>query len=93
MIDLGADEIYIEQLLEHIGSNCDIQCLIEEFEVRNKERLLENWLLQRFNEGNQLTVVHNTLAKIAIDYDKNPIEFLRNNLFYDPKVVGAYAES
>lgn len=49
--------------------------------------------MQRFNEGCQLSSVHNLLAKIAIDYDKNPIEFLRNNLYYDPKVVGAHAES
>ncbi len=33
------------------------------------------------------------MAKITIDYDKNPIEFLRNNFYYDAKVVGAYAES
>lgn len=93
LLDLGAEELYIKQLLQGIGSNCDIQDLISEFDYRSKERLLEEWLYQRLNEGNQLTSVHNTMAKIAIDYDKNPVQFLKENIYYDTKVIGQYAES
>lgn len=44
LMDLGADEDYIRELLLVIGSNCDTEELIREFEQRNKERLLEDWL-------------------------------------------------
>jgi len=43
-MDLGAEENYIKQLLNTIGPNCQIDSLVEEFEKRNRERLLENWL-------------------------------------------------
>lgn len=41
--------------------------LIQEFEKRNRLRVLENWLDARVTEGNQLPVIHNALAKIKID--------------------------
>lgn len=44
LMDLGAEENYIKQLLNTIGPNCQIDSLVEEFEKRNRERLLENWL-------------------------------------------------
>lgn len=92
-MDLGAEENYIKQLLNTIGPNCNIDQVVEEFEKRNRERLLEGWLEQRANEGNNQVSVHNALAKIAIDYDKDPIKFLAENRFYDVKTIGKYAES
>jgi clathrin heavy chain len=41
--------------------------LIEEFEKRNKLRVLERWLLSREAEGNQMPALHNAIAKIKID--------------------------
>ena len=93
LLDLGAEESYIKQLLNTIGSNCNVETLINEFENRNRLRLLETWLEQRAVEGNTLKEVHNALAKMVIDFDKNPEKFLKENRFYDVKIVGQYAES
>jgi clathrin heavy chain len=76
LMDLGAEENYIKQLLMTIGSNCDLSSLVQEFEQRNRERLLETWLEQRAAEGNNLPCIHNALAKISIDFDKDPETFL-----------------
>lgn len=93
LLDLGAEENYVKQLLNTIGPNCNVESLVGEFEKRNRERLLESWLEQRAAEGNNSPSVHNALAKIAIDYDKDPIKFLAENRFYDVKTIGKYAES
>lgn len=93
LLDLGAEESYVKQLLNTIGPNCNIEVMVREFEQRNKIRLLENWLEQRAAEGNTLKEVHNALAKLAIDFDKNPEQFLRDNRYYDIKTIGTYAES
>jgi clathrin heavy chain len=69
---------------------CPIEPLIEEFEKRNKVRVLEAWLDSRVSEGNQIPAVHNALAKIKIDINQDPENFLTNNQFYDPKVIGKF---
>lgn len=76
----------------NIRGNCPIAELIQNFEKRNKMRLLEPWLEQRIAEGNTTPEIHNALAKIVIDSDKNPSKFLQENRFYDAKVVGKYCE-
>lgn len=93
LMDLGAEESYIKQLLNTIGANCNVETVVKEFEAKNKLRLLENWLEQRSIEGNTLKEVHNALAKLAIDFDKNPEAFLHDNRHYDVKLIGAYAEN
>ena len=93
LMDLGVEESYIKQLLNTIGSNCKIESLINEFETRNRLRLLEQWLEQRAVEGNILKEVHDALAKLVIDFDKNPEKFLQEDRFYDVKKIGLYAES
>ncbi len=91
MIDLDADEIYIKQLLNNIRV-CPIDKLTEEFDRRNKLKVLQAWLEARRNEGNQTPELHNALAKIYIDTNNKPEEFLMTNQFYDSKVVGKYCE-
>ena len=92
LIDLECDEKYIYGLLSGIRSNCPIEQLVAEFEKRNKLRMLEQWLEARVSEGNQVAALHNALAKIYIDTNKDPQNFLTTNQFYDSKVVGKYAE-
>ena len=92
LIDLECDENYIKQILYTMRGNCPIEPLIEEFDKRNKLRAIENWLDSRVTEGNQIPEVHNALAKIKIDTNQNPQDFLINNQFYDSKVVGKYCE-
>lgn len=52
LIDLECDENYIKQILFNIRGSCPIEPLIEEFEKRNKIRVLESWLESRVAEGN-----------------------------------------
>lgn len=93
LMDLGAEENYIRQLLNTIGGNCNLEGVVREFESRNRLRLLETWLEQRVNEGNTLQEIHNSLAKLVIDFDKSPEKFLTENKFYDAKKIGQYAET
>ncbi len=44
------------------------------------------------HEGAQDPATHNALAKIYIDANNNAERFLRENPFYDSKVVGKYCE-
>ena len=66
--------------------------LVEEFEKRSKLRMIEFWLEQRAQEGITIPALHNALAKIKIDTNQDPENFLINNTFYDSKVVGKYCE-
>lgn len=93
LMDLGAEENYIRQLLITIGNNCQVDVLVKEFVQRNRLRLLETWLEQRASEGNNSVQVHNALAKLAIDFDKSPERFLEENRYYDVKEIGKYAET
>lgn len=92
LIDLEAEETYLRQLVLSIRGNCPVADLIQNFEKRNKLRLLETWLEQRVAEGITTPEVHNALAKIVIDSDKNPAKFLQENKHYDAKTIGKYCE-
>ncbi|KAF4735862.1 hypothetical protein FOZ62_011624, partial [Perkinsus olseni] len=61
-------------------------------EKRNRLRLLQPWLEARLAEGNQEPSLHNALAKIYIDSNKDPENFLKTDSYYDSAVVGAYCE-
>jgi len=49
-------------------------------------------LEQRSDERIQEPALHNAIAKIYIDINKDPQNFLINNQYYDSKVVGKYCE-
>ena len=76
LIDLESDEKYLKQLLFNISSGLSNQCnaedIVEEFEKRNKMRVLQGWLEARLKEGNQLPAIHNAVAKLYIDMHKDP---------------------
>lgn len=91
LLELDCDEVYIKQLLNSIRV-CPIPELVEEFESRGKLRMLQGWLEQRNDERVQEPALHNALAKIYIDVNKDPQSFLINNQYYDSKVVGKYCE-
>ena len=55
-------------------------------------KLLLPWLETRIHEGSVEPATHNALAKIYIDSNNNPERFLRENQFYDSRVVGKYCE-
>ena len=60
--------------------------------VRNRLRLLTQFLEHLVSEGSQDVHVHNALGKIIIDSNNNPEHFLTTNPFYDSRVVGKYCE-
>lgn len=55
-------------------------------------KLLSSWLESRVQEGNVDQATHNALAKIYIDSNNNPERYLRENQYYDSKVIGKYCE-
>lgn len=55
-------------------------------ERRNRLRLLQPWLEAMVSTGNTETATHNAIGKIYVTLNKDPVTFLTNNQFYDPKV-------
>jgi clathrin heavy chain len=92
LIDLDCSEDFIKNLLQSVRAQCPVDPLVEEMEARNRLRLLLPWLEGRVAEGNQEPSLHNALAKICIDMNRDPEHFLKTNAFYDSKVVGKYCE-
>lgn len=60
--------------------------------LSDRLKLLLPWLESRIHEGCEEPATHNALAKIYIDSNNNPERFLRENPFYDSRVVGKYCE-
>eukprot|EP00762_Andalucia_godoyi_P000608 ANDGO_05236.mRNA.1 Clathrin heavy chain len=92
LIDLDAREDYIRNLILSVGNMCPVDPLVEEVEKRNRMKLLLGWLEARLNEGSQEVSLHNALAKVYIDLNKDAAKFLESNQYYDSRVVGKYCE-
>jgi clathrin heavy chain len=71
---------------------CPVGELVEQVDRRNRLRLLHAWLEVRIEQGNQEPETHNAIGKIYITLNREPINFLSNNQFYEPKVLGAFCE-
>lgn len=89
LIDLDCGEDFINEVLSSLRGT-STEALVEAFERRSRLRMLLPFLEQRLNEGSQETAVHNALAKIYIDLNRDAESFLKTNNFYDAKVVGDY---
>lgn len=92
LLDVDCSEDAIKQLITNIRGKFEIDELVFEVEKRNRLKLLSNWLESRVQEGATDEPTHNAIAKIYIDSTNNPEKFLRENLYYDSKVVGKYCE-
>eukprot|EP00931_Biecheleriopsis_adriatica_P053822 TRINITY_DN3159_c0_g1_i5.p1 TRINITY_DN3159_c0_g1~~TRINITY_DN3159_c0_g1_i5.p1 ORF type:complete len:1502 (+),score=433.83 TRINITY_DN3159_c0_g1_i5:139-4506(+) len=92
LIDLDCSEDFIKNLLQNVRAACPAESLVAEVEKRNRLRLLLPWLEARVAEGNQDPHLHNAMAKILIDTNRDPENFLKTNAFYDSTVVGKYCE-
>jgi clathrin heavy chain len=93
LFDLGANEDFIKRILMAVGTACPVDELVEIAETRNRLRLLQPWLEARVATGSSEPGTHNALGKIYITLNKDPKSFLLNNMFYSPKILGAYCES
>ncbi|EGC39262.1 hypothetical protein DICPUDRAFT_45258 [Dictyostelium purpureum] len=94
LLDLDCQEDYLKSLIMNINVRNLIpaDALVEQVEKRNRLKLLLPWLEAKVAESNMEPAIHNALAKIYIDSNKNPEAFLLHNQFYDSKVVGKYCE-
>jgi clathrin heavy chain len=92
LIDLDCSEDFIKTLLQNVRSACPVEPLVEEVEKRNRLKVLLPWLEARQAEGNQEPQLHNALAKIYIDTNRDADTFLKSNAFYDSATVGKYCE-
>eukprot|EP00742_Colponemidia_sp_Colp-10_P000714 GILJ01000776.1.p1 GENE.GILJ01000776.1~~GILJ01000776.1.p1 ORF type:complete len:1719 (+),score=373.80 GILJ01000776.1:96-5252(+) len=92
LLDLDCSEEFIRNILNNVRGACPVDALVEEVEKRHRLRLVQPWLEARASEGNTEPGLHNALAKIYIDTNKDPESFLINNQYYDSKVVGKYCE-
>eukprot|EP00933_Yihiella_yeosuensis_P029628 TRINITY_DN23254_c0_g4_i1.p1 TRINITY_DN23254_c0_g4~~TRINITY_DN23254_c0_g4_i1.p1 ORF type:complete len:1717 (+),score=465.38 TRINITY_DN23254_c0_g4_i1:179-5329(+) len=92
LIDLDCSEDFIKNLLQSVRAACPIEPLVAEVEKRNRLRVLLPWLEARVAEGNQDPHLHNAMAKILIDTNRDPESFLKSNAFYDSATVGKYCE-
>mmetsp|Transcript_15803 Transcript_15803/g.20869 ORF Transcript_15803/g.20869 Transcript_15803/m.20869 type:complete len:1733 (+) Transcript_15803:212-5410(+) len=92
LLDLDCNEDFVRGLLNATGLACPVEELVEEVERRNRLRLLQPWLEARLATGNTETATHNAIGKIYITLNRDPQQFLTNNQFYDPAVLGKYCE-
>ncbi|KAG1680294.1 Clathrin heavy chain 1 [Nymphon striatum] len=92
LLDVDCTEEVIKQLVMVVRGQFSTDELVEEVEKRNRLKLILPWLETRVHEGSIEPATHNALAKIYIDSNNNPERFLKENQFYDSKVVGKYCE-
>ena len=92
LLDEECDESYIKQILNTVRGSCPIEPLVEEMLKRQKIKLIQKFLEDRADEGNPTPALHNALAMIYIETNNNAKDFLMNNKYYDPKVVGQFCE-
>lgn len=92
LMDVDCSEDIIKNLINVVRGQFSTDELVEEVEKRNRLKLILPWLESRIHEGSDEPATHNALAKIYIDSNNNPERFLRENPYYDSKVVGRYCE-
>ncbi|PAA90377.1 hypothetical protein BOX15_Mlig013708g1 [Macrostomum lignano] len=92
LLDVDCSEDVIKQLIQVVHGQFSTDELVAEVEKRNRLKLLLPWLENRVHEGSEEPATHNALAKIYIDANNNPERFLRENRFYDSRVIGKYTE-
>ena len=79
LLDVDCDETTIKGLLASVTGNFPIDELVHEVEQRNRLKLILPWLETKVQAGSQDTAVFNALAKIYIDSNSNPEQFLKEN--------------
>ncbi|TKS81266.1 Clathrin heavy chain 1 [Collichthys lucidus] len=92
LLDVDCAEDVIKNLIMVVRGQFSTDELVAEVEKRNRLKLLLPWLEARIHEGCEEPATHNALAKIYIDSNNNPERFLRENPYYDSRVVGKYCE-
>lgn len=76
---MDCNEDHIVKLLDQVGPLCPIEALCDEVEKRGRLKLCLSWLEARQNEGVQEPALHNALAKVYLDTNKDAQRFLETN--------------
>ncbi|KAL8278246.1 hypothetical protein RQP46_009419 [Phenoliferia psychrophenolica] len=92
LLDVDCDETTIKALLASVTGPVPVDELVDEVEKRNRLKLILPWLEAKIAAGQQEPAIYNAMAKIYIDSNQNPEQFLKENNIYDPLVVGKYCE-
>jgi len=92
LIDLDCAEDFIKSLLQNVRAACPVEELVAEVEKRNRLRVVLPWLEARLAEGSQDSHLHNAIAMVYIDTNRDAEAFLKTNAFYDSATVGKYCE-
>lgn len=97
LIDLNASEEQIKKMLSSVRAPPDMEDftrqLVAVCEKRNRLRILRPWLEGRAKEKTTDVDVATGLAKIYVETNNNPRNFLATNAHYDHKEVGNFCES
>jgi clathrin heavy chain len=83
LFDVDCDESVIKNLLASVQGNFPIDELVEEVENRNRLKLILPWIESRVQAGQQDAALYNAMAKIYIDSNNNPEQFLKENTVSD----------
>ncbi|RKP29280.1 clathrin heavy chain [Metschnikowia bicuspidata] len=92
LFDVDCDENIIKGLMMSVLGRVPLKELVVEMEKRNRLKLLLPFLEKTLEGGLMDQEVYNTLAKIYIDSNNNPEQFLQENNIYDTLSVGRYCE-
>ncbi|KAL5477697.1 hypothetical protein EMCRGX_G024525 [Ephydatia muelleri] len=92
LLDVDCSDDIVKNLVLSVKGAYSTDELVAEVEKRNRLKLLLPLLESRAHDGVQEKATHNALAKIYIDSNNNPERFLRENQFYDSRIVGRYCE-
>ncbi|KAJ6238519.1 clathrin heavy chain [Anaeramoeba flamelloides] len=92
LLDLDVNEDYIKELIMSIRGLVPVNELSLILEKRNRLKILLPMLEKLIEEGDHDSMTHSALAKIYIDANRDPENFLLTNEYYDSKIVGAYCE-
>lgn len=79
LLDVDCDESTIKALLNSVTGPISIEELVGEVEKRNRLKLILPFLEGKIASGNVEPAVYNAIAKINIDSNNNPEQFLKEN--------------
>jgi clathrin heavy chain len=92
LMDVDCDDTIIKNLLLSVHGQIPVENLVAETEKRNRLKIILPWLEIRAREGSTDPEVYNAIGKIYIDTNNNPETFLKENQFYNSRVLGAHCE-
>ncbi|VDC00602.1 unnamed protein product [Peniophora sp. CBMAI 1063] len=93
LLDVDCDETSIKVLLASATGNFPVDELGQEVEQRNIMKLILPWLDARVQQSSQDPAVYNALAKIYIDSNNSPEQFLNEDNLYEPPIIGKFCEA